>query len=137
MGLFSLNKAAISLANGPPSIDNKECDKLYGADNKLSTDDKYTPTIVETIKRYRLQMLTSSYIYEVLAEESFLSDSEWDERAKKLARLQEEHPKESSEAPYYELFKDWTGDTASGLEYDEHIINSAKLIMQYKNGGKK
>jgi hypothetical protein len=136
MGLFSLNKPDTSPVNIPPAKEIRNKDKSYGVEDKTSTEGKYMPTMTETIKRYRLQMLTSSYIYEVLAEDSFLSDSEWDERAKKLARLQEEHPRESSEAPYCEMFKDWTGDTASGLTYDEHIINSAKLILFYKNGGK-
>lgn len=101
---------------------------------KLFDLDKYKPSIKETIKRYRLQMLTSSYIYEVLNEESYLSDTEWDERAKKLAQLQQEYPKESSEVEYAEMFKDWTGDTAAGLSYDEATIRRANMILGYMKG---
>lgn len=133
MGLFNLNKTTTTpkLTAGGGK---KENSSISISPHKKSA--KYNPSIAETIKRHRLQILTSSYIYEVLNEDSYLTDSQWDFIAKKLYRLQQSHPKESKEAPYYELFKDWTGDTASSLTYDEHIINSAKLLLFYKNGGK-
>ena len=92
---------------------------------------KYVPTVSEDIKRYRLQILVSSYIYMEL-DETYISDYEWDIRAKKLVELQKKYPEESKKVCYYEIFKDWSGDTSAGFKYDDWVKNKAKELIKYK-----
>lgn len=84
------------------------------------------PTIKEIINRYINQILVHSYLYE-RCNVSIISDYEWDIRAKRLVELIKNNREIASTLPYYNQFKDWTGDTASTFVFDNTIICRAKL----------
>lgn len=88
--------------------------------------------IIEKIRRRRLQIMVTSYMYSEL-DETYISDEEWDRRAKELAELQKEYPQESKVTVYYEKFKDWEGDTAAGLTYDDWVISTAHHLLEYRD----
>lgn len=75
-------------------------------------------------------MLIHSIVYEKF-DESIISDRQWDMWAKELYDLQEKYPKESREVWGYDIFYDWTGDTASIIvnRADEKAIGKAKYIL--------
>lgn len=85
--------------------------------------------IREKIKRRRLQILVHSYLYEKL-DSGIISDYTWDMWAKELAVLQDEYPDISEEVEYSDIFKGWTGDTASGLSYDDRTIGRAYMLLR-------
>lgn len=86
--------------------------------------------VCELIKRRRLQMLIHSIVYEKF-NESIISDRQWDIWAKELYELQKKYPKESQKIWGYDIFYDWTGDTASIIvnRADEQAIGKAKYIL--------
>lgn len=87
-------------------------------------------TIVELIKRRRLQTLIHSIVYYSF-DESIISDAEWSCRAKELCELQEKYPAESEEAPLCDIFKDFNYSTGAGLVYkaDDAAIGKAKYLI--------
>lgn len=88
-------------------------------------------TIKERIQELRLEILVFSAAYHVF-DISLIEDYEWDKRAKELARLQNEFPKESSEVIYAKAFEGFTGDTAAGLPYNNpRTVAKAKYLMEF------
>ena len=73
----------------------------------------------EVINRLRRQMVVHSYIYYRL-DQILISDDEWQERAERLAKLQEEH---GTKHGYLDkVFEFWDGTTGMHLPCgaDEH-----------------
>lgn len=83
--------------------------------------------IKELIKRRRLQMLVSSYLYE---KQNFnvYSDYTWDMMAKELAQLQNEHPDLASQVEYADMFNGWTGDSGAFLGSDYDTVKRANRV---------
>lgn len=92
-------------------------------------DVQYLDKTKELINRRMNQMLVTSYLYEVKNVSTGISDYEWDRRAKELVKLIRANREVAKSLPYYEAFKNWTGDSASTLisYVDDTIINRAKL----------
>lgn len=90
------------------------------------------------IKRRRLQMLISSYLYEKQNFNVF-SDYEWDLKAKELAKVQDEHPDLASQVEYADMFNGWTGDSGAFLIFDDNIVRRANRVryLMEKEGKKK
>lgn len=90
------------------------------------------------IKRRRLQMLISSYLYEKQNFNVF-SDYEWDLKAKELAKVQDEHQDLASQVEYADMFKGWTGDSGAFLIFDDNTVRRANRVryLMEKEGKKK
>ena len=87
-------------------------------------------SIKEKIQRRRLQLLVHSYIYYEL-DKNIISDSTWDKWAKELVKLQQQYPEESKQVKYYELFKDFDGNTGYHLakNADNDTISKAYYLL--------
>jgi len=92
---------------------------------------KVTPEdlkILERIRQLRLQMLVHSCLY-YKYDKPVITDKEFDERGRELAKLQKLYPTHSKKVRYYEAFKDFNGDTGYHLPYDEgRVMNKAIQI---------
>lgn len=93
---------------------------------------KYNSKVMELIRRRRLQTLVTSYIYMEM-DESYIPDEEWNRRSHELADLQNKYPLESAAVVYADKFLNWTGDTASGLTYDDWVVSAATHLMDYRD----
>ena len=82
--------------------------------------------ITSYIMRRINQILVHSYLYEQCTV-NIIDDSTWDKWAKELVSLIHKYPDIAKKSPYYEQFKDWTGDTASTFIFDDTIANRARL----------
>ena len=90
---------------------------------------KISLSIAERIQELRLEILVFSAAYHVLDEE-IIDDSEWDRRAKELARLQHQYPEVAAKVVYADAFADFEGDTAAGLPYDdEATVGKARYLL--------
>ena len=72
------------------------------------------------------QILVHSYLYEK-CNINIIDDSTWDKWAKELVSLIHKYPDIAKKSLYYNQLKDWTGDTASTLTFDDTIANRARL----------
>ena len=90
----------------------------------------YMVSIKEQIQRRRLQLLIHSYIYYEL-NNNIISDTTWDKWAKELVKLQQQYPEESKQVKYYELFKDFDGNTGYHLakNADDATIGKAYYLL--------
>tara|TARA_R110000868_G_scaffold85896_3_gene241293 strand:- start:2555 stop:2887 length:333 start_codon:yes stop_codon:yes gene_type:complete len=85
----------------------------------------------ELIKRRRLQMLVHSCLYYTLSE-NIWNDHEFDDKARELARLLEDHPHEYSDR-FDEFFNGWDGSTGFHLPHrDPWVINAAQNLLRSK-----
>lgn len=86
--------------------------------------------VEERINRLRRQVLVHSIIYYRLGT-SVIDDSVFDSRARELAQLQKDHPKQSENVEYMrEAFRDFTGETGYHLPLDdERAYNVALEIV--------
>lgn len=84
--------------------------------------------VEELIHRRRIQILVFSYLYEK-CNYTYISDYDWDIRAKELAKLQEEYPDIAERVCYADVFRGFTGDSASGLVYDNDTIRRARMLV--------
>lgn len=120
-----------SMKDKPIKKEIKESKGKSPPSDLITKGHNYNQKIIELIRRRRLQILVSSYVYMEL-DDTYISDEEWDYRAKDLYELQHKYPEESKVVVYYDLFKDWTGDSASGLVYDDWIASTATKLLDDK-----
>lgn len=93
-------------------------------------------TIVELIKRRRLQILVHSALYYTL-NENVISDHTYDMWSKELAELQRAYPQESQQAPFYEDFAEFDGSSGFDLPHKApDVVNRARHILHYAKGGR-
>ena len=130
MGLFSLKATDASCkSRGNEKSDNgHSCVACNKKDPVIDHNHKYEPTIIDNIRRYRLQMMVHSVIY-YKYNDNIISDAEWSKRAKILVELQNKYPKESRACAYYDLFKDFDGSTGFNLINEPWAINTARLLL--------
>jgi len=60
-----------------------------------------------------------------------ISDARWSEIAHELAKMQIDYPNESKAVRFYEMFKDWKGDSGANLQYDDALISKAYHLCNY------
>lgn len=79
----------------------------------------------------RLQMLVHSCMYYEL-NTNIISDSEFDKRARELAKLQNEHPDISEKVQWHEAFIGWDGTTGFNLPLrDPWVLDRAQKLLEY------
>lgn len=76
--------------------------------------------ITELIKRRRFQLALHSTIY-YSYNKNIVPDHVFDSWSEELRTLQAKYPKESKEAPLYDVFKDWDGSTGF------HLVNRTQF----------
>ena len=85
--------------------------------------------IKERIQQRRLQLLVHSCIYYEF-DTNIVTDAKWNEWAKELVQLQEEHPEESSKVIWFDNFKDFDGSTGMDLPIkDPWVKNKAQQLI--------
>lgn len=72
--------------------------------------------VIKRIEKLRRNMLIHSFAYYEL-NRNFISDFEFDERARELVKLQETYPNLSKLGEYYNDFKDFDGSTGYDLPF--------------------
>lgn len=88
--------------------------------------------IKDLIKRRRIQMITSSYLYYKL-DYSLYDDYQWTMMADELRELQQKYPELSEQVEWYkEEFRGWTGYSGFNLPIDEKTVSRAYHIMRYR-----
>ena len=90
-------------------------------------------TVEEIILQRRLQMIVHSYIYYEL-NENIVSDAVWGRWAHELVALQKQYPEASKKVKFYELFKDFQGDTGFDLakSADKRAISKAHYLLSIR-----
>ena len=91
----------------------------------------YTNPTAALILQRRWQMLVHSYIYYEL-NTNIISDHQWGEWAKELARLQKDNPEIAKQVDSAEAFEGWDGSTGFALPKDPHIINKAMQLLRWE-----
>ena len=87
-------------------------------------------TIAAKIKQMRLSILLHSYLY-YEKNVNIISDARWSEIAHELAKMQIDYPNVSKAVRFYEMFKDWKGDSGANLQYDDALISKAYHLCNY------
>ena len=88
--------------------------------------------IKDLIKRRRIQMITSSYLYYKL-DYSLYDDYQWTMMADELRELQQKYPELSEQVEWYkEEFRGWTGCSGFNLPIDAKTVSRAYHIMRYR-----
>lgn len=86
--------------------------------------------MLELINRRQRQIMLHSLIYEEY-DTNLIDDYVWDTWAKELVQLMADNPEIAKQSVYYEDFVDWTGDTATDLNYrKEEIISKAEWFIR-------
>lgn len=95
-------------------------------------------TVADEIKRLRLSLMIHSVIYYDM-NENIISDAEWSARAKKLVKLQKEHPDVAKKVCLADLYADFDGSTGFHLAKaaDDRAIAKAKYLLLMKGRKKK
>ena len=135
MGLFNINKATTTPKLNADEAKNGggySCIPPDKKDTVIDHNHKYIPSIIDNIRRYRLQMMVHSVIY-YKYNDNIISDAEWSRRAKKLVDLQNKYPKESRACVYYDLFKDFDGSTGFNLINEPWAIKTARMLLLDKH----
>jgi len=87
--------------------------------------------IKELINRRRRQILIHSCIYYRL-NSSIWTDSQYDQKARELQKLQEQYPDIAAECDFHDAFKDFT-ETTSGFKlpiHDPLIVLKAQRLLK-------
>lgn len=86
--------------------------------------------IVKLIERRRRQILVHSYLY-YERNANLIDDATWSKWAEELVNLQRQYPDLSSQAPYYEAFKDFDASTGFNLPYTlPNMVSVAEHLLQ-------
>lgn len=96
------------------------------------TDNKYTPTVLETIERLRRSILVHSYIY-YARDLSIVTDDHFDSLMIKLEQLQKQYPQHNEDNSFRaEEFKDFNSSSGYYLNYRSPEISSVgeRLLRQ-------
>ena len=100
-------------------------------------DVQYLDKTKEVIISRIIQILFTSYLYEVKNASGGLIDYEWDKRAKELVKLIKDNREIAKELPYYKAFENWTGDSASSLiAYFDYTIECRARLHYFCTYGK-
>jgi len=87
-------------------------------------------TLLERIRKYRLNMLVHSYLYYHL-DIALISDNKWQQWANELTTLQAEHG--TVFGVYDDVFKDWDGSTGMHLPVDDWVFSTSHKLLRYCN----